>query len=255
MPIPRISNNAANIYGASLRYEQNGKTQNPINPNLLPEPIDFLTGWSATGSAVILSSNEVNVPTGVAGGLRCIQDVEPGASYIMTIVVEQDAPTAAANELTITVNATAPLASYKVHDQELSQGSNSFTFIMHKGSYLVAGNSIVMDWGSGTDDVALTFKKMELKKCPTTRIITAGVGTDTFQGSSEGTTVWKMIAFQDRDGFSPTIAALTANNIMPADCAKLIGQPFAVGTEIMGDFTEILVAKGYWKIYMRLPKN
>mgnify|MGYP003640545850 CR=1 FL=1 len=254
MPIPRISNNAANSIGASLRYEQNGKTQNPLIPNLLPEPIDF-TGWTTSGAASVGAPNEVNIPTGLAGGLKLVNSIDAGASYRVTIVVEQDAPTAAANTLRIILNSTVPVtASYKIHTQTLSQGSNSFTFIVNKSSNLSDANSIEMEWGSATHDVALTFKKMEFKKCPTTRVLKKGVGLDTFTAATEGANAWKIVALAE-GAAPPTLGALTANNISPADCTKLIGIIFDSGTEIMGDFTEINVSKGFWKIYMKLPKN
>lgn len=249
MPIPRISNNTANIYGASLRYEQNGKTQNPLNPNLVPEPIDF-TGWVVGGAAVILSSNSATIGAGLSGELKLTHNIDPGASYKVTIIVEQDV--AIANNLVATFKTSIVPAVYKTYTKTLSQGSNSFTFIMHKNGPLSAGESLFLSWGAAVATV-LTFKKIEFKKCPTTKVVKR---LDTFDSSSEGANVWKMVALQlGSGGGLPQLGTLVANNISSQDCVKLKAILFPIGTEIMGDFTSIQVLDGNWKIYMKLPRN
>tara|TARA_R110002072_G_scaffold169231_1_gene322858 strand:- start:472 stop:804 length:333 start_codon:yes stop_codon:yes gene_type:complete len=85
-------------------------------------------------------------------------------------------------------------------------------------------------------------------KCGTTEVITAG---DAWESSTLGETAWKIVILSD----ATEISTLAANNIIAADCTKLVAITWEAGLEIMGEFTNIEISAGDIIIYKDCPQS
>ena len=233
MPEPsNITSNVAPIDSASLRYEQNGKSQLPVftDPQLPNEQrplVNFDTDWTfiqiGAPAGLGLEKNQLRPNNGQVGTATFVgdYDVKAGRSYRVNMLIDQDIP-ATDNSLEIfPFYLTEPTVSYTV---ALEQGMNKVSF--------------------------------EIVPSPTTRLLVRGAGEDTFDASQELVNVWKIVPLSEGVGARPPrVTSLVATNISVTDCNKLELIDLPIGVPIMGDFTKIITFQGDFIIYFKLPQN
>ena len=64
-------------------------------------------------------------------------------------------------------------------------------------------------------------------------------------------TAWKIVILSD----ATEMSTLVANNIIAADCTKLVAITWEAGLEIMGEFTNIEISAGDIIIYKDCPQS
>ena len=264
MPEPsNITSSVAPIDSASLRYEQNGKSQLPVftDPKF-PTPIDFNSvDWEFVNIVAPglqeLEKNQLK-PDSLQIGLATFigtYELKGGASYRVNILVEQDIDIADNTLDVYPIYSTDP--TFK-ESFTLALGMNKLSFIFHKNDTLALADRLLLKLGSTTSatNVNCSFEKIEIVPSPTTRILTTATGDDTFDASLEGANVWKILPIQQGGaGRYPQLTDVVATNIEAADCTKLKLKDLPIGTPIMGDFTRIEVYQGIFLIYFKLPQN
>ena len=267
MPEPsNITSNVAPIDSASLRYEQNGKSQLPVftDPQLPNEQrplVNFDTDWTfiqiGAPAGLGLEKNQLRPNNGQVGTATFVgdYDVKAGRSYRVNMLIDQDIP-ATDNSLEIfPFYLTEPTVSYTV---ALEQGMNKVSFVVYKSSISALGDTLSVKFGSVTlpTNVICTFKKFEIVPSPTTRLLVRGAGEDTFDASQELVNVWKIVPLSEGVGARPPrVTSLVATNISVTDCNKLELIDLPIGVPIMGDFTKIITFQGDFIIYFKLPQN